>query len=87
MEIILSPDAQEDIRYWSKSGNKSIQKKIQELLKVILETPFEGIGKPEALKHSFTGYWSRRINKEHRIIYLVEDDKIHIFSLRGHYLK
>lgn len=87
MEIILSPDAQEDIRYWSKSGNKSIQKKIQELLKVILETPFEGIGKPEALKHSFTGYWSRRINKEHRIIYLVVDDKIHIFSLRGHYLK
>lgn len=87
MEIILSPDAQKDIRYWSKSGNKSIQKKIQELLKVILETPFEGIGKPEALKHSFTGYWSRRINKEHRIIYLIEDDKIHIFSLRGHYLK
>ena len=87
MEIILSPDAREDIRYWSKSGNKSIQKKIQELLKVILETPFEGIGKPEALKHSFTGYWSRRINKEHRIIYLVEDDKIHIFSLRRHYLK
>jgi toxin YoeB len=87
MEIILSPDAREDIRYWSKSGNKSIQKKIQELLKVILETPFEGIGKPEALKHSFKGYWSRRINKEHRIIYLVENDKIHIFSLRGHYFK
>ena len=87
MEIILSPDALEDIRFWFKSGKKSIQKKIQELLKVILETPFEGIGKPEALKHSFSGYWSRRINKEHRIIYLVEDDKIHIFSLRGHYLK
>jgi len=51
----------------------------------MLETPFEGIGKPETLKFSLTGKWSRRINQEHRIIYEVEADFIKVYSLRGHY--
>ena len=68
-----------------KSGNKLIQKKISEILKSIQENPYEGIGKPEALKYSLTGSWSRRINLEHRIVYEVIDDIIFIESLKGHY--
>lgn len=59
MEIIYSDEAQRDIEYWKKSGNKIIQKKIQQLLTSIEETPFDGIGKPEPLKHNLSGLWSR----------------------------
>jgi len=87
MEIIYSDEAQLDIKYWTKSGNKIIQKKIQELLNSIEETPFEGIGKPEQLRYGLSGLWSRRINLEHRIVYELPDDErtIKIHSLRGHY--
>ncbi|WP_158727744.1 MULTISPECIES: Txe/YoeB family addiction module toxin [unclassified Flavobacterium] len=85
MEIIYSEIAQEDILYWRKSGNKGIQKKIQSLIEDIKKTPFEGIGKPHALKHNLSGSWSRRINDEHRIVYAVDGDFIKIDSLRGHY--
>lgn len=68
-----------------KTGNKAIQKKIQELIISILESPFEGIGKPEPLKHNLAGKWSRRINQEHRLVYEVTESSIHIYSLRGHY--
>jgi len=85
MEIIYSDEAQKDIAYWKKSGNKVIQKKIQQLLIAIAENPFEGIGKPEALKHNLSGLWSRRINQEHRIIYLPLENTIKIYSLKGHY--
>lgn len=71
--------------YWKKSGNKAIQKKIQQLLESIQETPFEGIGKPEALKHNFSGKWSRRINLEHRLVYKLEGQAIVIIALRYHY--
>ena len=60
--------------YWKKSGNKAIMKKITDLLKDIAEYPYTGIGKPEPLKYELAGYWSRRINSEHRIIYSVHDD-------------
>ena len=56
-----------------------------QLLESIKINPYEGIGKPEALKHNWTGYWSRRINKEHRFIYKTENDRIIIAQLRGHY--
>lgn len=71
----------------TKSGNKSIQNKINELITSINQTPFSGIGKPEALKHSFSGLWSRRINKEHRLVYEINEDAnlIIIHSLKGHY--
>lgn len=87
MEIIYSGEAQRDIEYWKKSGNKIIQKKIQQLLTSIEETPFDGIGKPEPLRHNLSGLWSRRINQEHRIIYqLLENTQtIKIYALRGHY--
>ncbi|QNL48964.1 Txe/YoeB family addiction module toxin [Olivibacter sp. SDN3] len=91
MEVIYTPQAVEDLNYWKKSGNKAIQKKIQQLILAIIENPFEGIGKPEPLKHQLSGSWSRRINREHRIVYEVYNDQtvviLEIQSLRGHYLK
>ena len=84
MEVIFTPEALDDLRYWQRSGNKSVQAKITALIKSIQHTPFEGIGKPEALKYELTGKWSRRIDKEHRLVYRV-DDAIYIYSLRGHY--
>ena len=68
-----------------KNGNKTILKKISELTKSILENPYSGIGKPEALKHNLAPKWSRRINKEHRFVYLVEENKLYTYSLKGHY--
>jgi toxin YoeB len=85
MEIEYTLQAKEDIDYWKKSGNASILKKIRKLIEAILQSPFEGIGKPETLKYNLTGCWSRRINKEHRIVYEVFDDKIIVHSLKGHY--
>jgi toxin YoeB len=86
MEIIYSETAQEDIAYWKKSGNKGVQKKIQTLIEDILKHPYEGIGKPHALKHNLSGSWARRISDEHRLIYrLMETNKIEIESFRGHY--
>ena len=85
MEVILLPQAQEDVEYWKKSGNKQVEQKITNLIKAIVESPFTGIGNPEALKHELVGKWSRRINKEHRIVYEVEGEKIIIHQLRFHY--
>ena len=87
MEIIYSEVAQRDIEYWKKSGNKIIQKKIQQLLNAIEASPFEGIGKPEALRYNLSGKWSRRITHEHRIIYelLENNETIRVHSLKGHY--
>jgi toxin YoeB len=85
MEIVFTPKALDDLNQWKKSGNISVQKKINELLQSIIETPFSGIGKPEALKHELSGKWSRRINGEHRIIYSVIDDILNVYSLKGHY--
>jgi toxin YoeB len=85
MELRLTDTAKEDIRFFLKSGQTGIVKKIEKLLTSIKETPFTGIGKPEPLKHEYTGKWSRRIDKEHRVIYDLENDIIIIYSLKGHY--
>ena len=85
MEIIFQPKALDDLKYWKKSGQKQIQKRIAHLLQSISKTPFEGIGKPEPLKHDWSGMWSRRINIEHRLIYEIKEDEIHIHSLKDHY--
>ena len=85
MQVIFLPDAKEDLNFWLKSGNKTIIKKITHLIEAIQSNPFEGIGKPEALKYTLTGLWSRRINKEHRIVYEIVDDNILIHSTKGHY--
>lgn len=85
MEIVYSPQALDDLDFWRKSGNKAIQRKITELIEAISTNPFQGIGKPEQLKHQLSGRWSRRINSEHRIVYHLKGDKILILSLKGHY--
>jgi toxin YoeB len=87
VEIVYSKEALNDAKYWKQTGDKQTIKKIAELLDDILLHPFMGIGKPEQLKYELSGYWSRRINNEHRLTYTVIEDKIYIFSMRGHYLK
>lgn len=87
MEIELFEDAIDDFNYWKESGNKAIQNKIHLLFEDMIRHPFSGIGKPELLKHNLTGKWSGRINEEHRIIYDVINEKINVYSLRGHYIK
>ncbi|MBK8720980.1 MAG: Txe/YoeB family addiction module toxin [Saprospiraceae bacterium] len=79
--------AVEDIEYYKKSGNKEILNKLFVLIEAIAENPNKGIGKPEQLKHQLTGLWSRRINKEHRIIYEINEYSVLIHSVRGHYTK
>ena len=89
MQIDFSSKAKEDLNFWIKSGNKSLLNKIYSLIEDIQLHPFEGIGKPEPLKHNLLGYWSRRINQEHRIIYEIIDENtvniLSIISLKGHY--
>lgn len=85
MEIELSDQALSDLEYWKKSGQVKIQKKIKSLLESIKEDPFNGIGKPEPLKYTLTGFWSRRIDKGNRIIYEITDNIVYIDSLKGHY--
>ena len=89
MEVIYSEKAQKDREFWKKSGNKVIMNKITALIEDIQLHPFEGIGKPEALKYNLSGKWSRRINQEHRIIYKVTNENtieiLDILSLKGHY--
>ena len=85
MEIDYLDKALDDIEFWKKTGDKVIQKRISKLLESISKTPYSGIGKPEPLKHQLSGYWSRRITEEHRIVYTVSADRIKIISLRFHY--
>ena len=89
MEIVFSKKAQNDILLWNKSGKKKILKKISELLRDIQRSPYEGIGKPEQLKHNLSGVWSRRIDKEHRLVYEIIDENtikiLNILSVKGHY--
>ncbi len=84
MNLIFADHAWDDYLYWQKTDKKMV-KRINSLIKDIQRSPFEGIGKPESLKHALSGYWSRRINEEHRIIYKVEPNSIHIAQLRYHY--
>lgn len=75
----------ENINSFKKHGDTAVLKKIRQLVESIQKTPFEGIGKPEPLKYALTGCWSRRINKHHRLVYEVHEDKIFIISAQGHY--
>ncbi|MCR8556037.1 Txe/YoeB family addiction module toxin [Mucilaginibacter sp. BJC16-A38] len=85
MEVVYQPKALDDLKYWKKSGQKHLQIRILSLIQSIQETPFDGIGKPEPLKHNWSGMWSRRINNVHRIIYEIKENEIHIYSLKDHY--
>lgn len=86
MDRYFVENAEEDYAYLLKY-HKKLAIKVDELLNSIEKTPYEGIGKPEPLKNQFSGYWSRRINKEHRLIYKVENDAIIIIACRYHYGK
>jgi toxin YoeB len=85
MEIDYTLQAKEDLAYWKKVNNVIVLKKIRKLIESILETPFEGIGKPEPLKYSLSGTWSRRISQEHRLVYEVTGKLITLLSMKGHY--
>lgn len=85
--IVFTDQALTDWDFWKTSGNRAITKKIVTLLEDIAAHPYTGIGKPEALKYELSGYWSRRINSEHRIIYRVIDTvvEVQILAMRYHY--
>ena len=84
MRLIFSENAWDDYLYWQKTDRKLLNR-INTLIKDIQRQPFEGLGKPEPLKHEFSGYWSRRITEEHRIIYKIENDALLIAQLCYHY--
>jgi len=84
MDLSWDISAWEDYVYWTKI-DKNVQKRINELIRGTIRTPFEGKGKPEPLKGNFSGYWSRRITDEHRLVYKVLDQRIHILQCRFHY--
>ena len=84
MKITFSSKAWDHYLYW-QSTDKKILERINTLVRDIKRSPYEGIGKPEPLKHGLASYWSRRINDEHRIVYKCQNDAILIAQLRYHY--
>ena len=84
MKIVFSSQSWEEYLYWQNT-DKRILKRTNELIKDIIRTPYKGKGKPEPLKYALTGYWSRRINEEHRLVYKVKEDTLFIAQIRHHY--
>lgn len=84
MQLLFVDESWEDYLYWQQTDKKKL-KRINELIRDIARHPFEGIGKPEPLRHKYSGFWSRRIDNEHRLIYKTEDDRIFILKCRFHY--
>ncbi len=84
MKLLFSTQAWADYLHWQDTDKKTV-KKINELIKDVVRNPYQGIGKPEPLKHAFRGFWSRRITEEHRMVYRIEGDVIEIAQLRYHY--
>lgn len=84
MKLVFSERAWEDYLYWQETDRRLVAR-INRLILEIQREPFSGIGKPEPLRHAFQGYWSRRINDEHRIVYKIQDDALLIAQLRYHY--
>lgn len=84
MKLIFAEQAWEDYLYWQKTDRKIVAR-INSLIQEIRREPFSGIGKPEPLRHGLAGYWSRRINDEHRIVYKTQDGALLIAQLRYHY--
>ena len=86
MELQFHRQGWEDYLYWQQT-DKTTLKQINKLITDALRHPFTGLGKPEPLKHQLSGYWSRRISQEHRLVYTVKDDLLIIASCRFHYPK
>nr|VFK29202.1 MAG: toxin YoeB [Candidatus Kentron sp. MB] len=85
MRLIFDPQAFDDLQYWVQTDRKKALK-ILHLVDNALLTPFSGIGKPEPLKHIYSGAWSRRIDQEHRLVYKVVNDELIVLSCRYHYI-
>ena len=83
--LYFTDKAKEDITAHKKAGNKVVLNKLLTLLEELVEHPFTGTGKPEPLKHDLSGIWSRRINREHRLVYEVDESTIFVHSVKGHY--
>ena len=83
-QAVFQPEFLEDLEYWVQTDRKMALRLIK-MVREILRNPFEGLGKPEPLKYEFSGAWSRRLNKEHRIVYLVSEDRIDFLKARYHY--
>jgi toxin YoeB len=85
-QLSYSEQASKDIDFHKKSGNKPMLKRIFVLLEELTEHPTTGTGKPEKLKYNLAGYWSRRIDQEHRLVYKIMDENtVRIYSAKGHY--
>jgi toxin YoeB len=84
VKIVFADQGWEDFSYWVIHDRKMV-KRILRLIKEIQSDPFQGIGKPEPLKHDLAGCWSRRINDEHRLVYMVEKNQLLIAQARYHY--
>ena len=83
-QAVFQPEFREDLRYWVKNERK-VALRAFDLIESIMRDPFDGIGKPEPLKYLAAGAWSRRLTQEHRIVYLVRDDRIDFLQARYHY--
>jgi toxin YoeB len=83
-KAVFHPEFREDLRYWVESDRK-VALRVFELVEAILRDPFAGIGKPEPLKHLLAGAWSRRVTQEHRLVYLVQRNRIDFLQARYHY--
>ena len=83
-KLTFSDEAWDDYLYWQDT-DRSMLRRINQLIKYVRRSPYEGIGKPEPLKHQLAGWWSRRIDSEHRFLYRVTDQAIEISNLRNHY--
>ena len=84
MKLVFSRHAWEDYLYW-QNADRQIVRRINALIENIRRSPFKGIGKPEPLKNRLAGYWSRRIDSEHRLVYRIEGESIYIVQARYHY--
>lgn len=84
MKVGFTPEGWEDYQYWQQT-DKRLLKRVNELIRDICRDPHDGIGKPERLRHALSGYWSRRINEEHRLVYAIDGDVVWIVQARYHY--
>ena len=83
-EAVFHPEFREDLRYWVERDRK-VALRVLELVEAVLREPFTGIGKPEPLKHLLAGAWSRRLTEEHRLVYLIQGNRIDFLQARYHY--